>query len=44
MINDGYNPAVVAEHAGNSPQIIFNHYYKVMEQSKTKQKMNNTFK
>ncbi|NDV78142.1 tyrosine-type recombinase/integrase [Dysgonomonas sp. 511] len=43
MINDGYNPAVVAEHAGNSPQIIFKHYYKVMEQSETRQRMNNNF-
>lgn len=43
MINDGYNPAVVAEHAGNSPQIIFKHYYKVMGHAETRQQMNNSF-
>ncbi|MDR3059203.1 MAG: site-specific integrase [Prevotella sp.] len=43
MINDGYNPSVVAEHSGNSAPIIYKHYYKVMEQSETRQQMNKNF-
>ncbi|MBF0648571.1 phage integrase SAM-like domain-containing protein [Dysgonomonas sp. GY75] len=43
MINDGYNPSVVAEHAGNSAPIIYKHYYKVMEQAETRQQMNKNF-
>ncbi|MDR2001938.1 MAG: site-specific integrase [Prevotella sp.] len=43
MINDGYNPSVVAEHSGNSAPIIYKHYYKVMEQAETRQQMNENF-
>lgn len=43
MINDGYNPAVVAEHSGNSPQIIFKHYYKVLGKAAIRADMNTKF-
>ncbi|GAB6008119.1 hypothetical protein [Dysgonomonas reticulitermitis] len=43
MIYDGYHPAVVASYAGNSEPIIYKHYFKVIEESDTRDKMNKTF-
>ncbi|NDV46333.1 hypothetical protein D0T49_04680 [Paludibacter sp. 221] len=43
MINDGYNPALVVEQAGNSPNIIFKHYYKTVNSEELRKNMNKAF-
>lgn len=43
MINDGYNLAIVAEHAGNSPEVISKHYYRIINADEIRQNMNKAF-
>ncbi|MFV0329253.1 MAG: phage integrase SAM-like domain-containing protein [Dysgonomonas sp.] len=43
MINDGYHPILVAEHAGNSPEMIYKHYYKTTNKDEILKKMNKSF-
>ncbi|MBF0648572.1 tyrosine-type recombinase/integrase [Dysgonomonas sp. GY75] len=43
MLEDGFSASLVAAHAGNSERIISRHYYKAMDESDTKQKMNSNF-
>lgn len=43
MINDGYHPVLVAEHAGNSPEMIYKHYYKTTNKEEVLKKMNKSF-
>jgi integrase len=43
MIDEGYNPELVAEHAGNSPQIIYKHYYKVTNHEDLVKHLNKIF-
>jgi len=41
MISNKYSPELVAEHAGNSPEIIYKHYYKEFNNEELAQKINN---
>lgn len=43
MINDGYHPVLVAEHAGNSPEMIYKHYYKTTNKDEILKNMNKSF-
>lgn len=43
MINDGYHPILVAEHAGNSPDMIYKHYYKTTNKDEILKNMNKSF-
>lgn len=43
MINDGYHPILVAEHAGNSPDMIYKHYYKTTNKDEILKNMNRSF-
>lgn len=43
MIDDGYHPVLVAEQAGNSPDIIYRHYYKTTNTDEIRQSMNKNF-
>lgn len=40
MIDAGYHPVVVAEQAGNSPEVIYKHYYKNTNQKSMLKNMN----
>lgn len=44
MVDAGYNPYKVAEMAGNSPMVIFKHYYKVTEEVAIRNDMNRMFR
>lgn len=44
MIDDGFHPALVAGHAGNSPDVIYRHYYKQTNQEEVLFQMNNNFR
>ncbi|WP_165020632.1 tyrosine-type recombinase/integrase [Dysgonomonas sp. ZJ279] len=43
MIDDGYHPVLVAEQAGNSPDMIYRHYYKTTNTDEIRQSMNKNF-
>ncbi len=43
MIDDGYHPVLVAGQAGNSPEMIYKHYYKTTNTEEIRQSMNNNF-
>jgi hypothetical protein len=44
MLDEGYHPIEVAEFAGNSPQTIYNHYWKQTKHEDVLQSMNQIFK
>lgn len=41
MLDDGFHPIQVAGHAGNSPDVIYKHYYKPTNQDEIRARMNN---
>ncbi len=41
MIDSKLSAEIVAEHAGNSPEVIYKHYYKVTSQNEVSKKVNN---
>lgn len=43
MIDSGYNPIVVSKFAGNSPEMIYKHYYKNVNQKSMLKNMNEIF-
>ena len=43
MVDEGYSPYVVAEMAGNSPMVIYKHYYKNTKAEQMLKEMNSIF-
>ena len=43
MVDEGYSPYVVAEMAGNSPMVIYKHYYKNTQSDEMLKQMNSIF-
>ena len=43
MVDEGYSPYVVAEMAGNSPMVIYKHYYKNTQGDEMLKQMNSIF-
>ena len=43
MVDQGYSPYVVAEMAGNSPMVIYKHYYKNTQGDEILKQMNSIF-
>lgn len=43
MVDQGYSPYVVAEMAGNSPMVIYKHYYKNTKADEMLKEMNSIF-